>query len=360
MRWSFQIARVGGTSVQIHLTFLLLLGWLAGTYYLQGGPQAAIDGTIFILSIFGCVLLHEFGHAIAARRYGIPTPTITLLPIGGVAQLQRMPDEPREELVVAIAGPLVNVAIAGAIWLFLGPSADVGALARIDEQQIGLLHKLFAINVFLVVFNLVPAFPMDGGRILRAILAMRLPYGSATRIAATVGQGLAFVFGFLGLFGNPLLLLIALFVYLGASQEAAVVEMRETTRGVTVGEAMLANVPRLSGGETAEQTARQLLDAGREALPVVEDGELRGLVFRADVFRTVQKGDPEATAGSLVREGVPSVDANEALHEALQTMQSGGHSVVPVLEEGELVGLLSFSSIGDMLMLRPKAKGAES
>ncbi len=184
----------------------------------------------FILLIFGCVLLHEFGHAFAARMYGIPAPDVTLLPIGGLACLQRMPDEPVQELVVALAGPTVNVVIAVALLVFVGGPAGVEELGELDHARGELLARVAVVNVILAVFNMIPAFPMDGGRVLRALLATVMSYGRATAIAARVGQGIAFLFGFVGLFWNPLLIFIALFVYLRAAQEAAAAQVPGTFR----------------------------------------------------------------------------------------------------------------------------------
>ena len=186
MTWSFPIARLLGSEVRIHVTFLLLLAWIGVARYLEGGTAAAVQGVVFSLLIFACVLAHEFGHAIAARRYGIRTPDITLLPIGGVARLERMPEKPGEEIVVALAGPAVNVVIA-AVLLLLGARMDMASLAALENPAASMLGQLAAINLFLVVFNLVPAFPMDGGRVLRALLALRRGPAQATRITARVG-----------------------------------------------------------------------------------------------------------------------------------------------------------------------------
>src|SRR5438552_9476749 len=221
MRWSIKIARIAGIDVRIHITFLLFLTWIGFTYYQVGGSAAAIDGVLFILALFGCVLLHEFGHALAARGFGIRTPDITLLPIGGVARLERMPDKPWQELVVAIAGPLVNVVIAAVLTFALGLHLEWEHLERVNQPGIAMLAKLASVNIGLVLFNLIPAFPMDGGRVLRALLALALPYSRATQIAAGVGQALSLVFGIVGLFANPMLILIAFFIFLGAQQEAA-------------------------------------------------------------------------------------------------------------------------------------------
>ena len=207
--------------MRIHLTFLLFLVWIWFSYYQIAGFAGAVQGVLFILALFACVLLHEFGHAFAARGFGIETPDITLLPIGGVARLSRIPEKPWQELVVAIAGPLVNVVIAAALISVIHGSAALEQLEYLESPRIELLAKLASVNVMLVLFNLIPAFPMDGGRVLRALLAMAMPYAQATQIAAWIGQGLAVVFGIFGLFGNPLLIFIAFFIFVGAQQEAA-------------------------------------------------------------------------------------------------------------------------------------------
>ena len=195
MRWSLKVASVAGIEVRIHLTFLLFLAWIWFSYYQVAGLPGAVQGVLFILSLFACVLLHEFGHAFAARAFGIATPDITLLPIGGVARLTRIPDKPWQELVVAIAGPLVNVVIAAALIFVVHRSAELEQLQYLESPRVELLSKLASVNVMLVLFNLIPAFPMDGGRVLRALLAMAMPYARATQIAAWIGQGLAVVFG---------------------------------------------------------------------------------------------------------------------------------------------------------------------
>jgi len=233
MRSSVKIASIFGIDVRIHLTFLLFLVWIWFSYYQVAGFAGAVQGVLFMLALFLCVLLHEFGHAFAARGFGILTPDITLLPIGGVARLNRIPDKPWQELIVAIAGPIVNVVIAGVLIFVIHASATLEQLEDLESPRIELLAKLASVNVMLVLFNLIPAFPMDGGRVLRALLAMAMPYARATQIAAWIGQGLAIVFAVIGLFGhpsNPLLIFIAFFIFAGAQQEAAMARARGTPR----------------------------------------------------------------------------------------------------------------------------------
>jgi Zn-dependent protease len=218
---SLKVASVFGIEVRIHVTFLLFLAWIWFSYYQVAGFSGAVQGVLFILILFACVLLHEFGHAFAALAFGIRTPDITLLAIGGVARLNRIPDKPWQELVVAIAGPLVNVVIAAVLIFVIHVTAGFQQVEQLDNPRIELLAKVASVNVMLVLFNLIPAFPMDGGRVLRALLAMAMPYARATQIAAWIGQGLAVVFAVFGFFGNPLLIFIAFFIFVGAKQEAA-------------------------------------------------------------------------------------------------------------------------------------------
>src|SRR3954453_3020834 len=237
MSWSWKLCRVAGIPIYVHWTFVILIAWVVIGSWLQSNDAIkALEGGGFVLALFGCVVLHELGHALAARRYGVPTADITLLPIGGVARLQRIPEHPTQELVVALAGPAVNVAIV-AVLLMAGvrPRVDPSDGEFLVRAQF--LPKLLVVNTFLVLFNLLPAFPMDGGRVLRALLAMRLEYGRATRMAASVGQFMAILFGFLGLAGNPMLLLIALFVWIGAESEAQMVQEGAPLRGVSGGSA---------------------------------------------------------------------------------------------------------------------------
>ncbi|MBV8141430.1 MAG: site-2 protease family protein [Verrucomicrobia bacterium] len=227
---SIKIASFVGIEVRIHITFLLFLVWIWFSSYELEGQSGAIKGVLFILILFACVLLHEFGHAFAARAFGIRTPDITLYAIGGVARLNRIPDKPWQELIVAIAGPLVNVVIAAVLIFGIHVTAGLQQLEHLESPRIEMLAKVASVNVMLVLFNLIPAFPMDGGRVLRALLAMTMPYAKATQIAARIGQGLAIVFLIFGLFGNPILVFIAIFIFVGAQQEASMTRVNRSSR----------------------------------------------------------------------------------------------------------------------------------
>src|SRR2546428_670280 len=194
MRWSWKIATVAGIEIRVHVTFPLLLIWLFWAGANRGIAQAA-EGVAFILAVFGCIVLHEFGHALTGRRFGVVTRDITLLPIGGVARLDRIPRHPKQEVAIALAGPLVNVVIAGALLLFMQLSPGKYVIGDQAMLERSFAARLFLFNVVVTLFNLIPAFPMDGGRVLRALLAMRLDYVRATRVAANVGQAIALLFG---------------------------------------------------------------------------------------------------------------------------------------------------------------------
>src|ERR1700757_1972962 len=298
MSWSLPIFRIAGIQLRIHITFLLLIAWLAFGYYAQGGSAVAFWRVIFVLLLFLCVVLHEFGHAIAAKNFGINTPDITLLPIGGGARLERMPDEPRQELIIALAGPLVNVVIALALFAVVGWR---GLAAQAMMGGSDLLAQLLVINVVLVLFNMLPAFPMDGGRVLRALLATRLSYARATQIAASIGQGCAFVFGFVGLLWNPFLLFIALFVYIGASQESALAQMRDVSRRFPVSSAMVREFRTLTETATLQDAVDALLATSQHDFPVIDgSGNVAGILTRNDLISALRKSDPNIRVGDVM------------------------------------------------------------
>lgn len=348
--WSIPIFRVAGIHVRIHVTFLLLLGWLAMGYYQEGGSSAAVTRIFFILLLFLCVLLHEFGHALAAKAFGINTPDITLLPIGGVARLERMPEKPAQEMIVALAGPAVNVAIALGLFLVVGFRAFAGGQLMVAP---GMLENLLVINVFLVLFNLLPAFPMDGGRVLRALLATRLNYARATQIAATIGQGCAFVFGFIGLFGNPMLIFIALFIYIGASQEAAVAQMKDVSRGLPVSSAMVRDFRSLPATATLHEAVDALLATSQHDFPVVDEhGSIAGVLLRNDLISALRKNDPAALVTDVMRRGIPTVNTGTRFEEAFQVMQESNCPALPVLDaNNRLVGLLTPENVTELMMI---------
>jgi stage IV sporulation protein FB len=360
MSWSFPIGRLFGSEIRIHVTFLLLLAWIGISHYMRGGASAAVQGIGFILALFACVVAHEFGHALAARRYGIKTPDITLLPIGGLARLERMPEKPMQEIVVAIAGPLVNVVIAAVLILFAGSRFDLEALRQLDNPALDFAMRLASVNIFLVLFNLIPAFPMDGGRVLRALLALRFPRTQATNIAARIGQALAFAFGFIGLMGgNPLLIFIAIFVYLAATAEAQMVGLQDVSRNLGATDAMITKFESLGAQSTVADAARLLLATTQREFPVVDGaGKLRGFLTRNAMVEALSKSGPGTPVIEVMARNIPIVPRQARLDAVLKKMQEGAPAVGVIGPDEGLVGYITSENIGELLMVKDAGLGA--
>jgi stage IV sporulation protein FB len=307
-----------------------------------------------MILLFACVLAHEFGHIFTARAFGVPTPDVTLLPIGGVARLERIPEKPTEELLVALAGPAVNVVIAVALVVLLGADLSAGNLAAMERAHISMIDRLAAVNLFLAVVNMIPAFPMDGGRVLRALLAIRLGHVRATEIAASIGQVVAFGLGFLGLFGNPLLIFIAIFVYLAASSEAQLVAMRSMSRDVPVSAAMITQFAHLAPEAHIDEAVDTLLRTSQSEFPVVDaTGKLAGVLSRADMIRALKQLGPDAKVADAMTAEVPTISHRAYLEEAVRLLQEKQAPAVGVVDaSGKLVGLITSETIGEMLMVR--------
>jgi Zn-dependent protease/predicted transcriptional regulator len=351
--WSFHMGRLLGIDVYIHFTFLLLLAFIGVSHGLAGrSAGAALNGVLFFAGLFFCVLLHEYGHALAARRYGIGTRDITLLPIGGVARLERLPDKPSQEFIVALAGPAVNVVIAGALFAGLWFGGHWQPLASLSATSGNLFERLLVANVFLVLFNLVPAFPMDGGRVLRSLLAMRIEHARATRIAARIGQGMAVLFGFAGLFGNPMLLLIALFVWFGAAQEAAAVEMKTSFADATVREAMLTDFKTLAPGQSLGDAARLLLAGSQQDFPVVERDSVVGILTHRELLTALRGHGESEVVANVMRREFALLSADAPLETVLAPENVVKGLAMPVLDGGRLAGLVTAENVGEFFMIR--------
>lgn len=353
MRWSFKIGRILGIDVYLHFTFLLLLGFVGLAHWLSHHTlAAAATGVLFFALIFLCVLLHEYGHALAARSYGVQTRDITLLPIGGLARLERMPEKPIQELWVAIAGPLVNLVIAASLFVGLVATGSWEPLSSLDATRGHLAERLLAVNVFLAVFNFLPAFPMDGGRVLRSVLALRMDYARATRIAANIGRGMAVLFAFAGLFTSPMLLLIGFFVWFGASQEAAAVEFKSSLAGARVRDAMMREFHTLAPETTLGEAVGLLLAGSQQAFPVAANGQVRGLLRHTDLIQALRERGEACLVGEVMHRDFQTVEAEETLEAAMQRVGADRGMVFPVLRAGHLVGLLTLENIGEYFMVR--------
>lgn len=353
MRGSLKLGRLAGIAVFVHWTFFLLIGWIFTMHLMRGvGPAGATIGVLFILALFACVLLHELGHALAARRYGVATRDITLLPIGGVARLERIPRNPTHELVIALAGPAVNVLIA--LVILLGLLVRQSAIAiDLNQLQGNFFAQLMAVNIFLVIFNLIPAFPMDGGRVLRALLARRLNYGRATVLSARIGQTIAVLLGVLGLFvlNNPMLLLVALFVFLGARSEAAAVQVTNSLSGMRVQDAMMTNFRALRVEDPLDLAARELIHGSQQDFPVVDGDRVVGLLTRDALVAALAASGPTRRVGEVMRSNCGVVSESDELEKPYEMFREQNCSTVPVVREGHLVGMITLENILEWVMI---------
>ena len=360
MKWQWKLGRFAGIDVYVHATFLLLIGWVGVSHWLEHQSWGEVfNGILFILALFACVVLHEYGHALTARKYGIKTRDITLYPIGGVARLERMPEKPIEELWVAMMGPAVNVVIAAGLFAYLYLTNSLVPLNQLTVASGSFLERLMTVNISLVLFNLIPAFPMDGGWVLRAILAMRMDYVRATQIAASIGQGMAFLLGFWGLFNNPFLLFIAFFVWIGASQEASLVQMKNSISGIPVTRAMMTDFQTLSPRDNLARVVGLVLAGSQHDFPVVDgEGRVIGILERDAFIAALSSQGQSAPVVGVMRGSLPEVDSYEMVESALMRLQESGAKALPVTHLGRLVGLITAENITEFLMIRSALRTA--
>ena len=369
MRWSYTIARIAGTEVKVHLTFLLLLGWIAYDVWSAAGPAAALGYTLFFVAFFLCIVLHEFGHITMARRFGVRTPDVILLPIGGVARLERIPEAPRQELLVALAGPAVTVAIivvllaislatgttaSGIVEIARGTGRAVAGHGDLPED-VTFLVRLLMVNAAVLVFNLIPAFPLDGGRVLRALLARRLGLARGTRIAGAIGQMFALALGVLGfIWSQPIWLLVAFFIFLGAGSEASAVATRLAGQGLTVSRMMVTDFRTIPVYASLQQAADLLLAGEQREFPVVDNlGRTEGILTRDNLIRGLTRLGPGGTVGEAMTSTAPTVLPTLGFQEALDRLRASGLPALPVVDaSGALVGLLTRDNITDLLLIR--------
>lgn len=355
--WSLKIGRFAGIDLFMHATFPLLFVWIGFVYWLQ---TETISGVLFGMSLiavlFLCVVLHEYGHALTARRYGIGTRFITLLPIGGLAALERMPKDPRQEIVVALMGPAVNIVIAVVLFVILvftgvglGGELDMAAPAM---MPVNFVQSVLFANIFLAVFNMIPAFPMDGGRVLRAGLSFRMGHLQATRMAAKIGQGLALLFGLAGLFGNPFLVLIAVFIWIGAAAEAGGAEIETQLHHKPVSRAMITDFQTLTRGAPLSRAVELTLAGTLKDFPVLDGNRLVGVASQKAILRGLRDYGLDGRIDQVMTDAVtaaPDADLAE-LMEALQ--QGEDVQLICILQGGVLVGLVNLENISEYLRIQ--------
>jgi Zn-dependent protease/CBS domain-containing protein len=345
------VVRLFGIPVRLHFTFVLLLIFLV--FIGVGGRQSGAATAVYVLALFGSVLLHELGHALAARQYGIRTLEIVMFPIGGVARLERMP-KARQEFWIAIAGPLVNVLIAMALLVWLSRTGQLTPVEMMrDPTDANLAQRIAFGNMLLFLFNLLPAYPMDGGRILRSLIALRKPEDQATQIAAGAGRALAIVMGLFGLLSaNFMLLFIAMFVYLGASQEGALARGRSLTTGYTVRSAMITDFRTLPHGATVREAGDLLLSTSQHDFPVMYGDRVIGLLSRGALVRGMLTEGPDAYVSSVMDRDFPRVSADADLTTAFERLAARGSCALVLGPDDQLAGMLTAENISEFLLLR--------
>ncbi|PIE81952.1 MAG: site-2 protease family protein [Chloroflexi bacterium] len=363
---SLKLFSVRGIDVRLHFTFPLILLWAAVRFgSAGGGVRSALFGVVVMVLVFVLVTLHELGHSFAAMHYGVPVKQIVLSPIGGVAQLQRIPDKPVQEFVIALAGPAVNFAIALLLAAFIpvfGLSMRGVVLSLSDAAGLtitAVFAYIFVYNIILALFNLIPAFPLDGGRVFRALLAMKLDYSRATNVAATVGKVIAVMMGLYGLFnGGIFMVFIALFVFTAAGKEAAMVKQRTSLKGYTVHDVYTTTAYTLTPYHRLEQAIQLMMLSGQTSFPVVRNDVLEGFITRQDLSEAMKTRGGHTWANIIMRRDIVPVSPNMPLEEALKRMMVEELDAIPVGENGLYLGLLSYKRINQVMQWQSGKKHA--
>lgn len=359
MRWSWTVARIAGINVDVHATFLILLAWIALANYAQTHTAgAALAGVVLTLTIFASVVLHELGHALTAARFGVKTRSITLLPIGGVAQLEHIPERPRQELIIAIAGPVVTLAIIAVLFVALQVTGNPTMPSPKGGPAGTFVAQVMWVNIVLAVFNLLPAFPMDGGRVLRAALAMRMPFARATEIAARMGKIFALLFALIGLFvvNNPFLVVIAVFVWLSAAAEASAAQIKATIGDVPVERAMITDVHTLNPTQPVSAAIDQVRSGFQHDFPVVDDHTIAGVLTRENLLRALAGGEVSGPVSDVMERSFSATTPEESLDKALERLRGCHCRTLPVLRGREVVGLLTADKISEFMLIASAAR----
>lgn len=354
MRWSLYIGKISGIKIFIHWTFFILVLWII----FSGASRGYTFGEIlfnlgFIAAVFACITIHEFGHALTAKRFNFNTRDITLLPIGGLARMEGLPERPLHEFLVAIMGPAVNIVIA--LILFVGLKLTNEFPASINDLEITsgtFWFGLFIINIFLALFNLIPAFPMDGGRILRALLSIKLTRARATRIAAYVGQFIAMVFVLIGLLNNPILALIGLFIFIGAQAEAEMEVAKEVLDNIKVKDLLMRHYSVLRPDEPISKAVSLLLDSQEKSFLVKSDNEVKGIVSKNQIIEGLLSFGKDAPVGDVMQTNFLSLHLEDEINKVMRKFSNGANTLFPVIEHGEVIGVLNLENINEFVQIQ--------
>ncbi len=345
MKWSYRIARIKGIDVKLHITFILLLVFVAISTGIQEGWLIGLRSGLMICLIFFIVLLHEFGHSVVAIRFGAKVKDIILLPIGGLARMSRMPERPSQEVLIAMAGPAVNFVLAGASLVLMVVLGGAYTLTSI-EADAPILLVFFGFNIFIGLFNLLPAFPMDGGRILRGLLANRLGYLTATKIAVNIGEVFALIFVIVGvLYMQLFLALIGIFIYIAATSEERGTELKMALSDVPVSRIMIGDLQVATPQTTLGQLLERFFHGYQEDFPVVQDQHLVGMLSKADLLAALHDRPKETPVDGVMSRNTRSVEPSATLSTVYRMMIDNHLSAVPVVSQNSLVGLVTLGQI---------------
>jgi len=360
MKNALTLGRPFGIRVSVHWTFLLIIAWIVFLNLQQGaGTPAVIYSILFILALFICVVIHELSHSLTAKQYGIPTRSITLLPIGGLADIQKMPEDPKQELAVSVAGPLSNIAIALVISLLLLITNNLD-FSTTDLHAITgknfFIILMFA-NLMLAVFNLLPAFPMDGGRVFRSLMAIYFSREKATYIAMNMGKIFAFGFAVIGVFVNPFLIFIAIFIFIGAQKEYEQVRYTSVLSGYRVQDILMHEFTTLKEVETLRTAVEMLLDGPEQRFVIVDDeNRVKGILTRNNIIQGLSEHGDDLIIRQVMNRSITTFEPDTSLEEAFQKMQKQRISMVPVVQNEKLVGIIDMDNINEFIMVRSAIK----
>ena len=358
MKANLNLGSVFGIQIKVHWTFIFLILWIVFSELKRGGNTASILFNVaLVFAVFVCVVLHELGHALMAKRFKIDTKKITLLPIGGMASLDRMPESPKQELLVTLAGPLVNVIIALLLY-FAIPVQELMHANFTETFEIlssftiqNFLFYLYIVNIALVVFNLIPAFPMDGGRILRALLAIRMNRGKATQIASTTGQFIAVLFLLVGLLYNPFLIFIALVIFLGAYGENQIVQHLALLEGHTAEEAMMINITTFKPEDSIDLVVNKIISGTENDFVVVKDHIIQGILYHQDIIGNSNKN---VLVKDVMKQNFKIINSSDELKKVFYEIYNQKKSFFPVVEDDKLVGAIDSTNLNEYISLQAK------
>jgi len=359
MRWSLNIGKIFGINFRIHFTFFLLLIVIFAWVLNERGLNEAMLAVLFICAVFVCIVIHEIGHSLFAKRFGKNPKSITLLPIGGVASIEEMPEKPLQEITMAIVGPITNLIIAGLLYIIVGRWSGIGVANLFPDSAQTFFANLIGVNIILAIFNLIPAFPMDGGRVLRGLLATKMDYLRATTIAVTIGQAISIFFVFFGLFYNPLLALIGIFLYIGAGSERQQVVLHSLLNKVPVSEAMATEFLALRPEAPLSEALEHFHHGCHQDFPVIGGGGLEGVLTRSRILASIHEKGLSVPVSEVMDRDFATVKSDSSLDEVYKALAANRKNSVAVIDNGRVMGIVCMDDISRYFMIRAAVQKME-